>query len=82
MAKKSADNLLASIERARTGRSFDRLLSGLGIPLVGSVVARVLAEKYGDLRTPSCPRTLLRCSEIWPRFRASAPRLPTASRAS
>ncbi|MFT3923050.1 MAG: NAD-dependent DNA ligase LigA [Myxococcales bacterium] len=49
MAKKSADNLLASIERARTGRGFDRLLSGLGIPLVGSVVARVLAEKYGDL---------------------------------
>ena len=27
MAKKSADNLLASIERARTGRSFDRLLA-------------------------------------------------------
>jgi DNA ligase (NAD+) len=51
MAKKSADNLAASIERARTGRTFDRLLSGLGIPLVGSVVARVLAEKYGDLRT-------------------------------
>ncbi len=49
MAQKSADNLAASIERARTGRSFDRLLSGLGIPLVGSVVARVLAEKYGDL---------------------------------
>jgi DNA ligase (NAD+) len=49
MAEKSVDNLLASIERARTGRSFDRLLSGLGIPLVGSVAARVLAERYGDL---------------------------------
>jgi DNA ligase (NAD+) len=51
MAKKSADSLVASIDRARTTRGFDRLLSGLGIPLVGSVAARVLAEKYGDLRS-------------------------------
>jgi DNA ligase (NAD+) len=50
MAEKSADNLIAAIEQARTGRTFDRLLAGLGIPLVGSVAARVLAEKYGDLR--------------------------------
>jgi DNA ligase (NAD+) len=49
MAKKSADNLLESIERARTSRGFERLLTGLGIPLVGTVAARVLAERYGDL---------------------------------
>ncbi|HEY6878778.1 MAG TPA: NAD-dependent DNA ligase LigA [Polyangiales bacterium] len=48
---KSVDNLLASIERARTGRSFDRLLTALGIPLVGSVAARLVAERYGNLRT-------------------------------
>lgn len=51
MAKKSVDNLVLSIEKARTDRSFDRLLSGLGIPLVGTVAARVLAETYGDLET-------------------------------
>src|SRR5690606_22559155 len=48
--EKRADNLIAAIEQGRTGRTFDRLLAGLGIPLVGSVAARVLAEKYGDLR--------------------------------
>ncbi|MDB4985549.1 MAG: ligase, NAD-dependent, partial [Myxococcaceae bacterium] len=48
---KSVDNLLASIERARTGRSFDRLLTALGIPLVGTVAARLVAEKYGNLAT-------------------------------
>jgi DNA ligase (NAD+) len=47
---KSVDNLLASIERARTGRSFDRLLTALGIPLVGSVAAKLVAERYGNLR--------------------------------
>lgn len=51
MAKKSVDNLLASLEKARVSRGFDRLLTGLGIPLVGTVAARVLAEKYGDLAT-------------------------------
>jgi DNA ligase (NAD+) len=49
MAKKSVDNLLASIETARKGRSFDRLLTGLGIPLVGSVVSKLVARKYGTL---------------------------------
>jgi DNA ligase (NAD+) len=49
MAKKSVDNLLASIEGARKGRSFDRLLTALGIPLVGSVVSKLVAQKYGTL---------------------------------
>jgi DNA ligase (NAD+) len=51
VGEKSVDNLLASIERARTGRSFDRLLTALGVPLVGSVAARLVAERYGDLAT-------------------------------
>ena len=49
MAEKSADNLIASIEAARTGRSFARLLTGLGIPLVGAVAARLIAERYGSV---------------------------------
>jgi DNA ligase (NAD+) len=51
MAEKSVDNLLASIERAKTSRTFDRLLTALGIPLVGSVAARLVAERYGNLHT-------------------------------
>jgi len=51
VGEKSVDNLLASVERARTGRSFDRLLTGLGVPLVGGVAARQIAERYGNLAT-------------------------------
>jgi DNA ligase (NAD+) len=43
MGKKSADNLLDSIAKSRE-RSFDRLLTGLGIEHVGQVAARQLAE--------------------------------------
>ena len=49
MADKSADNVLASIEEAKTGRTLARLLTGLGIPHVGNVAARVLAERYRSL---------------------------------
>ena len=41
MADKSADNVLESIEGAKRGRTLSRLLTGLGIPLVGTVAARV-----------------------------------------
>ena len=51
MGEKSVDNLLASVEIARTGRTFDRLLTGLGIPLVGGVAAKLLAARYRDLGT-------------------------------
>ena len=50
MAEKSCDNLLASIESSRKSRTFDRLLTGLGIPLVGSVAAKLIAEKYGNVQ--------------------------------
>lgn len=49
MADKSVDNVIASIEEARTGRSFARLITGLGIPLVGNVAANAIAERFGDL---------------------------------
>jgi DNA ligase (NAD+) len=49
MADKSVDNLLESIEEARTGRTFAQLFTGLGIPLVGNVAGRLIAERYGSL---------------------------------
>jgi DNA ligase (NAD+) len=50
MAQRSVDNLLESIDQARTSRSFERLLTALGIPLVGAVAAAAVARKYGNLR--------------------------------
>jgi DNA ligase (NAD+) len=50
MAKKSAENVLASIERSKT-QTLDRLLTGLGIEHVGQVAARQLAEAAGSLET-------------------------------
>jgi DNA ligase (NAD+) len=51
LAQRSADNLLQSIDQARSSRSFERLLTGLGIPLVGGVAASMAARKYGNLQT-------------------------------
>ena len=48
MGKKSADNLLASIDKSRE-RHFDRLLTGLGIEQVGQVAAKQLAEALRSL---------------------------------
>jgi DNA ligase (NAD+) len=49
MAAKSVDNVLSSIDAARTGRSFAQLITGLGIPQVGAVAAAQIAERYGAL---------------------------------
>ncbi len=49
MAEKSVDNLLASVERSRTERTFAQLLTGLGIPLVGASAAKLIAGLYPDL---------------------------------
>ncbi|MBK8170472.1 MAG: NAD-dependent DNA ligase LigA [Sandaracinaceae bacterium] len=51
MAAKSADNVIAAIDEARASRTFDRLITALGIPLVGTVAAKLIAERYGDLGT-------------------------------
>jgi DNA ligase (NAD+) len=56
MAEKSAMKLVAGVEESKS-RGLTRLLFGLGIPNVGSHVARVLARHYGSLdklRRASC----------------------------
>lgn len=50
MGKKSAQNVIESIERSK-GRTFERLLTGLGLEHVGQVAARQLAEATGSLET-------------------------------
>ncbi|HET6150114.1 MAG TPA: NAD-dependent DNA ligase LigA [Polyangia bacterium] len=49
MAKKSAENLVAAIQRARAGATLSRLLIGLGIPHVGVVAARAVAARFGSM---------------------------------
>ena len=50
MGEKSADNLLAELDESR-GRSFSRVLFGLGIRHVGARVAAVLAESCEDMES-------------------------------
>jgi len=50
MADKSVDNLLQSIERSRTGRTLTQLLTALGIPLVGQVAAKLIADRFQSLQ--------------------------------
>ena len=47
---KSADNVIASIDASR-GRTLDRLICGLGIPQIGQIAARQLAEVAVTLAT-------------------------------
>ena len=47
--KLSAQNLFAAIATAKQNATFSRLLSALGIPHVGSVLAKPIAQKYGRL---------------------------------
>jgi DNA ligase (NAD+) len=49
MARKSAENLVASIEKARSESTLSRLLVGLGIPHIGVVAARAIARRFGSL---------------------------------
>ncbi|MDD3926681.1 MAG: NAD-dependent DNA ligase LigA, partial [bacterium] len=48
MGKKSADNLLAAIDKSRH-TTLDRLIYALGIRMVGRRNAEILAEYFGDL---------------------------------
>jgi DNA ligase (NAD+) len=48
MGKKSAEKLLANIQKSRKA-PLPRLLNGLGIPFVGERTAQILAETFGDL---------------------------------
>ena len=46
--KKSADNLVEAIGKSR-GATLTRLLTGLGIPLIGEVAAAAVADRFGSL---------------------------------
>src|SRR5262249_18274631 len=48
MGKKSAENLIAEIDRSR-GSSLDRLIFALGIRFVGERTATILADHFGSL---------------------------------
>jgi DNA ligase (NAD+) len=48
MAKKSATNVVSQIQASKA-RPFDRLLTGLGIPQIGQVAAKQLAEQVPSL---------------------------------
>jgi len=48
-AEKSAHNLLEAIEGAKRSRTSDRLLFGLGIPMVGKVGARLLMSRFAAI---------------------------------
>jgi DNA ligase (NAD+) len=45
-ADTSAQNLIDAIDRARDTATFARLLAALGVPLVGGVVAKTIAQRY------------------------------------
>ena len=47
--KLSAQNLVAAIAHAKAHATFSRLLSALGIPNVGGVLAKSIAQRYGRL---------------------------------
>ena len=47
--RKSAENIVAAIDVARRERTLSRLITGLGIELVGSVAAELVAEYFGSL---------------------------------
>jgi DNA ligase (NAD+) len=49
MGEKSADNVFASIQRSKE-RTLEKVLCGLGIPQVGQVAARQLAEELRTLK--------------------------------
>src|SRR5690606_7286611 len=48
-AETSAQNLIDSIARARESATFSRFLAALGVPLVGAVAARAIAQHYRSM---------------------------------
>ncbi|MBV8757003.1 MAG: NAD-dependent DNA ligase LigA [Deltaproteobacteria bacterium] len=48
-AEQSAKNLIAAIDKARQAATFSRLLAALGIPHVGGVAAKAIAQRYRRL---------------------------------
>jgi DNA ligase (NAD+) len=50
MERKSADNVVNAIQAARQGRTLARVITGLGIDLLGAVAAEPAAGYFGSLR--------------------------------
>ena len=67
MAEKSADNVLAALERSKA-TELPRLLFALGIREVGAATARILAAHFGDLGAicDANPEQLLEVGDIGP----------------
>jgi len=75
MGEKSAQNLLAQIERSR-GNELWRLIYGLGIRMVGERTAQLLAGHFGSLEALMAaaernPAELEQVEEVGPRIAAS-----------
>jgi DNA ligase (NAD+) len=49
MGKKSAENVVNSIQQSKEKATLSRLLTGLGIPGIGEVWAQKVAQRYGSL---------------------------------
>ena len=75
MGEKSADNLVAGIERAR-GATLDRCLFALGIRDVGEATAAALAAHFGTLRAlrDAPEETLVEVPDVGPVVAASVRR--------
>ncbi len=72
MGKKSAQNVLAQIERAKT-LPLERVIYGLGIRMVGERTAELLAEHFGsmDKLMAASVEELTEVNEVGPRVAAS-----------
>lgn len=75
MAKKSAQNLLAALQRSKDS-TLTRFLTALGIRHVGEATAKLLTEHFGDLNTimDASEENLMEVREIGPEVAKSIAR--------
>lgn len=75
MAEKSAQNLLAALERSKDS-TLPRLLTALGIRHVGEATAKLMAEHFGDLKKieQAAAEDLMEVREIGPEVAKSIAR--------
>jgi DNA ligase (NAD+) len=75
MAEKSAQNLLAALERSKDS-TLPRLLTALGIRHVGEATAKLMAEHFGDLKKieQAAAEDLIEVREIGPEVAKSIAR--------
>ena len=86
MGEKSAENLLAALDRSSKEQPFDRVLFALGIRHVGATVARTLAQEFRNINAlcKASVKDLEDTHEIGPTIArslyASLPNLPALDR--